>query len=142
MKRFLKTASLVLLLAAMLSFGGGARPSLAVCSNTTNADNALACACDAQVINTDHEPSVCSVDASKDPITGPDGIIKKVTIILAVVAGIVAVVLILLGGIRFALSDGDAQKTANARQMVIGAVIGLGIIAVSSTAVIFVVSKL
>lgn len=44
------------------------------------------------------------------------------------VGGIVAVVVIIIGGIMYATSNGDSGKTKSAREAIIYAVVGLGII--------------
>ena len=135
--RSIKTACLVLVLAVALG-AGSAQPVSAACSNGSDI---LGCACEANQ-GPNGTPAVCTADPTKDPLTGPNGMIKKVTLLLSVIAGIVAVVLIIIGGIRYVVANGDPQKAANARQMIIGSVVGLAIIGVSSTIVVFVVSRL
>jgi heme/copper-type cytochrome/quinol oxidase subunit 2 len=85
--------------------------------------------------------SACTAK-NADPISGKDGVLRKVSFMLAIFAGIAAVIVIIFSGFQYVTSDGDAQKAANARSGIIGAVIGLVIIAVAQTIVIFVVSKL
>lgn len=85
--------------------------------------------------------ATCSAGTA-DPITGPNGILRKVSLIIAVIAGIAAVIVIMVSGFLYITSGGDAQKAASARHGILGAVIGLAIIALAETLVIFVVSKL
>lgn len=84
------------------------------------------------------DSSVCSVNGND----GPQAVIKKITMLLAVIAGIAAVVIIIVSGFRYITANGDAQKAASARSGIVGAVVGLIIIAASTTIVVFVVSKL
>lgn len=135
--RVLKTAVLVLVLAVALGFGG-TQPVAA--DNCSAGGNALECVCTPG--SAAQDSSVCSTDANKDPITGDDGVLKKASLLLALLAGIIAVILILIGSVQYILSAGDAQKAASARQMILGAVVGLVIIAVAYSIVVFVVSKL
>jgi len=86
--------------------------------------------------------SACTADSSKDPITGPNGVLRHVTLLLGLMGGIVAVIILIISGFRYVISNGDAQKAANARSSALGAVIGMVIIAVATSVIVFVVSKL
>lgn len=88
------------------------------------------------------DASACSADPHKDPITGPNGVLKKASTLLAIMAGIAAVIIIIISGFRYITANGDTQKTTSARNTLVGAVVGLIIIAVAQSIVIFVVSKL
>jgi len=77
-----------------------------------------------------------------NPIVGPNGVLKKVSLILAFVSGVVAVIMVLFSGFNYVTSGGDAKKAASARSAIVGAAVGLVIIAASESIVIFVVSKL
>lgn len=67
----------------------------------------------------------------KDPIAGPGGLINTAANIVALIAGIAAVIMIVLGGIGFMTSSGDAQKAAIARNRIMGGIIGLVVIAMA-----------
>lgn len=84
--------------------------------------------------------SACSANGT-NPISGPNGILKKVTLIIGTVAGIVAVIIIIIAGFQYVVSNGDSQKTANARSAIIGAGIGLLIIVSATGILTFVISK-
>ena len=86
-------------------------------------------------------PSDCSTNGS-DPITGPNGALKKVSLIIATIAGIAAVIIIIVGGLQYITSGGDPQKAAGARSAIIGAAVGLVIIAAAEAIITFVISKL
>ena len=85
--------------------------------------------------------AACSADGS-DPLTGPNGVLKKASLLLGILAGITAVIIIIVSGFRYITANGDAQKAASARSGITGALVGLVIIAASTSIVIFVVSKL
>lgn len=85
--------------------------------------------------------SACTSDGS-DPITGKNGILKKASLVLATIAGITAVIIIIVGGFRYITSGGDSAKAASARNAIIGAVVGLVIIAAAETLVVFVVNRI
>lgn len=84
--------------------------------------------------------AVC--DKHTDPIVGSNGVLKKVSLIIATIAGIIAVIVIIIAGLQYVLSNGDAQKAANARSALIGAAVGLVIITASESILLFVVSRL
>jgi len=85
--------------------------------------------------------SACS-GGTNDPVSGPNGVLKKITIIVATIAGIAAVIIIIISGLRFVMAGGDSQKIASARSAIIGALIGLVIIVLSASIITFVVSKI
>ncbi|HSX15599.1 MAG TPA: hypothetical protein VLF40_02305 [Candidatus Saccharimonadales bacterium] len=86
--------------------------------------------------------AACGIDNSKDPLTGPHGVLKRITLLLGLIAGIAAVIILILSGFRYIISNGDAQKAASARSSALGAVIGLVIIIASTSIIVFVVGKL
>jgi hypothetical protein len=77
-----------------------------------------------------------------NPLTGPDGLIVNITDIVAFVAGAAAVILIVVGGIRYMTASGDAGKITSARNTILNAFIGLIIIALARALVVFIVKKL
>lgn len=82
----------------------------------------------------------CSTNGS-DPISGKNGALKKVSVVLAGVAGVAAVIVIIFGGFQYITASGDASKAASARNTIVGAVIGLVIIVAAESIILFVVSK-
>jgi uncharacterized protein (DUF2345 family) len=85
--------------------------------------------------------SACSANGS-DPITGTNGVLKKVSLILASVSGIVAIIIIIVAGLEMVISNGDSQKVARSRTAIIGAAVGLGIIVASESILLFVIRRL
>lgn len=86
--------------------------------------------------------AVCSgAKQTSNPIFGKDGIMLKITNLIALVAGIVAVIMIIISGYQFIASAGDANAVATARRNLIYAVVGLVVIALAETIVRFVASK-
>lgn len=69
-------------------------------------------------------------------------LIKSVINVLLVVAGIIAVIMIIVGGIRYSTSGGDAGQTKSARDTVIYAVVGLVIAIMSFAIVNFVLARI
>ncbi len=56
--------------------------------------------------------------------------------------GIIAVVIVLIGGFKYMLSGGDSSKTEEARKLIISGIIGLAIILSAWAITSFVVSRL
>lgn len=85
--------------------------------------------------------SLCKDNAAADPdpIYGPNGIINKVANIIAIVAGLAAVVIIMISGLKIITSSGEPQKITDARNAIIYASIGLVVIALSRVIVGFIV---
>lgn len=86
--------------------------------------------------------AVCNRAHPDNPIAGPDGVLSKITNIVALVAGIAAVIMILVGSIRYITSGGDANNAKSAKNTVLYALIGLVVIVIAKIIITFVVSKL
>jgi len=69
-------------------------------------------------------------------------VIKAALNILSFVAGFLAVVMIIISGIRFITSGGDAQGVAGAKKGLIYAIVGLVVVGMSQAIVHFVLKKL
>ena len=83
---------------------------------------------------------VCHASTT-DPLTGSNGIIVKATNLIALIAGIAAVIMIVIAGIKFITSQGDTTSVSEARKTIIYASVGLVVIVLSKTIITFVVSK-
>lgn len=86
--------------------------------------------------------SVCEVNQTENPIAGPNGILTRAIKILSYVAGIAAVIMIMIAGIRYIISGGESASVAGAKDAIIYAVIGLAVVVLSQSIVIFVLNKL
>jgi hypothetical protein len=70
-----------------------------------------------------------------DNVTEDDGLIKKVVNLLLWAIGIVSVIMIIIGGIRYATSNGDSNQVSAAKNTIMYAVIGL-VIAIFAYAIV------
>jgi hypothetical protein len=112
-------------------------------------------------------PAMASAQANSEEITGPlcsgadlefktDGgdcteaqasetklsdIIKLVINIVSVIVGVVAVIMIIWGGLRYITSGGDSSNVSAAKNTIIYAIIGLVIVALAQFIVRFVLGK-
>jgi hypothetical protein len=88
------------------------------------------------------QSAACQDKDKADSITGPKGVIVRVTNIVATVAGVAAVLAIVIYGIMIVISYGDSGKVTQARNAIIGAATGLVVVALARTIVVFVVNRL
>ncbi|HSX30401.1 MAG TPA: hypothetical protein VLE99_00585 [Candidatus Saccharimonadales bacterium] len=126
----MKRALLTLLL--VISFAG--LPGVAY------ADNPLNQAC--SNISSSSASPVCESGSSATAQKGPVAVMLKAAKLLAVFSGITAVIIILVGGAMYVTAGGDAKKVETGRNTIMGAVIGLVIVAAAETIVIFVLNQI
>ncbi|HUC89961.1 MAG TPA: hypothetical protein VMR45_04120 [Patescibacteria group bacterium] len=87
--------------------------------------------------------AVCSDKAkTSDPITGPNGAIRKISLLIARITGIAAVIMIVVGGFMYVTSSGDASKANDARRVIIYALVGLVVIVLAQSIILFVLNKI
>lgn len=68
-------------------------------------------------------------------------VIKVVIQILSLVGGIIAVIMLIVGGLKYVTSQGDSNAAASAKNTIIYAVVGLVIVVFAQIIVRFVLSK-
>lgn len=72
---------------------------------------------------------------------GKNGILSKVSNIIAIIAGIAAIITIIAAGISFILADGDSGKIRESRNTIIYAVVGLFVILLARSIIAFVLNN-
>jgi amino acid transporter len=84
-----------------------------------------------------------------NPISGTDGLLLKITNIIAYAAGAAAVILLIIGAIRYVLSGSDVSvgnriddDVLNAKRTIANALIGIVIIVLAKLIITFVITKL
>ena len=87
------------------------------------------------------ENAACQT-SGKDPLTGPNGTLTKVTKLIGFIAGAAAVILMLVGAVMYVTSDGDSGKIKSARDTITYAAVGLVVIGVSQGIIILVLNML
>ncbi len=76
--------------------------------------------------------------------TGTDtlnGVISKGLNFFSAIIGVIAVVMIMIGGIKYITSQGDSSQISSAKNTVLYAVIGLVVVAISQVIVHFVIGR-
>lgn len=72
---------------------------------------------------------------------GVDNIIATVVNVLSIAVGIIAVIMIIIGGLKYITSSGDSNNVTSAKNTILYAVVGLVIVAIAQFIVKFVVTK-
>ena len=90
-------------------------------------------------------PVNCGTDATGKPNAPGTGaqsdvnnLVGKIINIFSVVVGIVAVIMIIVGGFKFITSGGDSGKVTSARNTIVYAIIGLVVVALAQVIVKYV----
>jgi glucose uptake protein GlcU len=92
------------------------------------------------ICNQNPDSTICqSRNTTTNPVTHT---IKAASDIVALLAGIAAVIVIIAGGISLITSAGNAESVANARKNITYAIIGLVVVALAWVIVAFVIDKL
>ena len=81
-------------------------------------------------------------DGCPADLFGDNGVFKQVTNTILYIVGIIAVIMLIIGGIRYVTSGGDAKKVTDAKNTVLYAIIGLVIAFLAFAIVNFVISAL
>jgi|SRR5581483_1995153 len=88
------------------------------------------------------QAAVCSNEVTNDPLTGPNGVLGKVTKDVALFAGATAVIIMMVGGFMYILSNGDSGKVSTAKDTILYAAVGLVVIALAQTLIVFVIDRI
>lgn len=77
-----------------------------------------------------------------NPLTGSGGLIIRIANIIALIAGLAAVVVIIIAAWTFITSGGDAAKVRNAKSALAYALAGVAVISVADVIIRFALSNL
>ena len=123
---------LAMLALPLLAVGILQLPAVVHADNSTDAAKASSCAgIGGQIVDGKCETGSNSLDK----------IIANVVNLLSVLVGIAAVIMIMVGGFKYATAAGDSGKVSSAKSTIVYAVIGLVIVALAQTIVKFVVKQ-
>ncbi len=108
-------------------FAAPVNPNEVICSNLVDSSNV---------------PAVCKEPPSENPIVGEAGLMTKIVQTLVYITGAVSVVMVMVGGFKYMLSNGDSNGIQSAKNTILYALIGL-VVAVSGQMIVsFVISRL
>jgi hypothetical protein len=83
--------------------------------------------------------AACST--GEEGISGNNGIVLKAANLVAIIAGITAVIMIMVGAFQYLTSAGDTGKVTSGKNIIIYALVGLVVIVIARTIVGFVIDK-
>ncbi len=81
-------------------------------------------------------------DGCPSDLFGDTGVFRQVTTTILYIVGIIAAIMLIIGGIRYVVSGGDSKKVTDAKNTVLYAIIGLIICFLAFAIVNFVISAL
>jgi cytochrome bd-type quinol oxidase subunit 2 len=97
--------------------------------------------CGANLVFTNPEEG-CATDGSGNTAAERvDQIVEQIINIMSLVVGVVAVIMIIIGGLRYITSGGDSGNVTNAKNTILYAVVGLVVVALAQVIVRFVVNR-
>lgn len=105
------------------------------CINNPNGGGIQSCL-DSGACQTD--TTGCTQQAPTDKV---NGIIRLVINIFSLVVGVIAVIMIIIGGLKYITSGGDSGNVSGAKNTILYAIIGLVVVALAQIIVRFVLNK-
>ena len=96
----------------------------------------------AQSITLQQGAEAARCDGCPEDLFGDTGVFRQVTNTILYIVGIVAVIMLIIGGIKYVISGGDSKKVTDAKNTVLYAIIGLIIAFLAFAIVNFVISSL
>ncbi len=75
-------------------------------------------------------------------LIGPEGVFTQVTNTVLYIVGIVSVIMLIYGGLRYVISGGDSKKVTDAKNTILYAIIGLIISILAFAIVNFVINAI
>ena len=107
---------------------------------TANIQNATCQGAELKFTDTSTPGGDCTF-AGQDPQGELNSLIAQVINIFSVIVGVVAVIMIIVGGFRYITSGGDSGNVTSAKNTILYAIVGLVIVALAQFIVKFVLSK-
>lgn len=87
------------------------------------------------------DPGQCSI-TSVDATSQINNIVHTIVNLLSAIVGVVAVIMIIVGGFRYITSGGNDASVTSAKNTILYAIIGLVVVALAQVLVRFTLSKL
>lgn len=80
-------------------------------------------------------------DDQQENLFGPEGIFKTITNVLLYIIGAISVIMLIIGGIRYTVSNGDSAAVTSAKNTILYAVIGIVVAILAYALVNFVITS-
>lgn len=81
------------------------------------------------------------INCDEENNTKVDSLLKTLLNLLSIIAGFIAVLMIILAGIKFITSEGDASKVSSAKNSIIYAIVGVIIVVISQALILMVINR-
>ncbi len=127
MKFALKKKMLGLLTVPALMLGVVATPAYAACGNVTDGITSSA--------------DCAKGSGQSNNLFGDGGVFKTVTNVLLFIIGAVSVIMLIIGGVRYTISQGDSSAVTSAKNTILYAIIGIVVAILAYAAVNFVITS-
>ncbi|MDB5163820.1 MAG: rane protein [Candidatus Saccharibacteria bacterium] len=92
-------------------------------------------------VNLNVNDTNCDPSADTAAMNKINGILHSIINIFSLVVGVVSVIMIIIGGLKYITSSGDAGNVSSAQKTIIYALVGLVIVALAQVIVRFVLAK-
>jgi hypothetical protein len=112
----------------LVPLGANARDLFSTSCNVSGAQSSATCTGQKNQNTAGNNPAIATL--------------RSVTNIISIVGGAASVIILLVGGLKYVTSDGDANKITGAKNTIIYALIGLAVIAIAQVIILFVVNQL
>lgn len=96
---------------------------------------ATLCAGKAMALTVREGAAAARADGMPAELVGVDGVFTRITNTVLYIVGVISVVMLIWGGLRYIMSGGDSKKITDAKNTILYAIIGL-IIAVLAFAIV------
>ena len=110
-------------------------------AQSDNISNGLSCGANLNVSGISSSGSSCPPLDDGTAGAKVDGIIKLVINIFSLLVGVVAVIMIIVGGLKYITSGGNEGNVTGAKNTILYAIVGLVVVALAQIVVKFVLSK-
>lgn len=98
--------------------------------------------CDPNLLTIDNGAQCAKADSAKDNLFAPNGIFATIANTLIFLVGAVAVIFLIIGGLRYVVSNGDSKAVEGAKNTILYAIVGIVVAVISFALVQFVINAL
>ncbi len=99
-------------------------------------------ACDTNTLTIDSGAACSQGTSAKDNLFGQGGIFQTIANTLIFLVGAIAVLFLIIGGLRYVVSNGDPKAVEGAKNTILYAIVGIVIAILSFAAIQFVINAL
>lgn len=133
-----KLKRIILTVAAVAALGAPALVTVGVSAQATDEiRNNLNCGAD---LNVTTNPTAAGC-AATDTSGNFSALIKRIINIFSIIVGVIAVIMIVIGGLKYITSGGESSNVSSAKNTIIYAIVGLVVVALAQFIVRFVLSS-